>query len=237
MKSLFQIAVLAIAITGTVGCAGIDELYRPHPRLTEHDPIAPEANPDPIILADMDGSLWPGESNWNLFADHKALRKGDIVFVEISHKNEGKKDASTNVARKSSIAASIAALFGYADDINDITPAAQEDLIAAESESTFNGSGKTERKDDLDATVSAVIVDVLTNGHLVIYGHQIVQVNDEASVLTVQGIVRPADITTENTIDAKRIANARIEFSGAGTVSEHQRVGWGQRIFAYVWPF
>lgn len=237
MRNIFQIAVLVLAIMGTVGCAGIDELYRPKPILTEHDPIAPEANPDPIILADMDGSLWPGYTNWNLFADHKALRKGDIVFVEIDYENEGKKDASTNLSRRSSIAASIAALFGYADDINDITPGGQEDLIAVESESKFDGDGKTERKDDLDATVSAVIVDVLTNGHLVIYGHQIVQVNDEASVLTVQGIVRPADITTENTIDAKRIANARIEFSGAGSVSEHQRVGWGQRVFAYVWPF
>lgn len=227
--------LLIVGAAILTACAPYEAVYRPKPIIPPQLPVAPAAMPEPIEMADLDGSLWPHYPQWNLFSDHKALNEGDIIFVEISQRNEGVKDASTETSRESSIIAKITSLFGFEEDINDLTE--QEALIEAESKSEFEGEGSTERRDDLRATVSAVVTDVLPNGNLVVYGHQVVQINDEASVLTLQGIVRPADVTADNRVQAERIANAHIEFSGAGVVTEHQRVGWGQRLFAYLWPF
>lgn len=228
------ITILTLCLSAS-GCNLWDKLYAPKPRMTPVQPLAPEAIPHPLDLGGRDGSLWTGEANWSWVADHKALRSGDILLVEVSQSNSGSKDASTETSRTSSISASIRTLFGYEDKVDDLV-GNRLSPIDAESSSTFDGDGKTERKDDLTATVSAVVTEVLANGNLVIYGHQIVQVNNESSLLTVQGIVRPADITQDNRISSNRIANAVIEFNGAGVLSETQRVGVIQRAFHYIWP-
>jgi len=234
IRYIRHIAILTIGIS-TTGCHMWDKLYRPDPLMTPVQLLAPEAHPRPVVQSDPDGSLWPGGANWSWVSDHKALHSGDILLVEVAQQNSGSKDASTETSRTSNISASIRSFFGYEQEVDDLV-GNRLSPISAESESTFDGEGKTERKDDLTATVSAVVTEVLDNGHLVIYGHQIVQVNNESSLLTVQGIVRPADITQDNRIDSKRIANAVIEFNGAGVVSEPQRVGVVQRAFHYIWP-
>jgi flagellar L-ring protein precursor FlgH len=114
---------------------------------------------------------------------------------------------------------------------------APNNLINASSASTFAGTGSTDLTDSLQATVSTVVTEVLNNGNLVIYGHQNVQLNNESSILTVQGIVRPSDIGPNNTINSTQIANADIQLTGSGVLTDKQHPGWGTRIFDWVWPF
>lgn len=232
-----RLVFCAMAALGSLsGCAVVKRAYEPNPQPTAVQPVMPYADPGPVDLSNLDGSLWPGQANWNLFADDKALNLGDTVLVLVRQQNEGTKDASSSTERKSSISASIRLLLGFEDEIQEATTGKAQ-LFDVESENSFDGSGTTERRDDLTATVSALVIDVLSNGNLVIYGNQIVQVNHEASVLTVQGIVRPSDISPQNTIESNRIANARIEFGGSGIVSDKQHPGWGMRAFDWLWPF
>lgn len=236
INRLCTIAALSLALGGSSGCALVRLAYEPAPRPGPQVPIESSADPGRVDVVSRDGSLWPGYSNWNIFSDDKALRRGDVLFVQINQKNEGKKDATTATSRDSKITASINRLFGIQGDILDHTTGVPEQ-INVEASNQFKGDGNTERKDALIATVSVTVTDVLGNGNLVIYGHQIVQVNNEASVLTVQGIVRPSDISTDNTIESNRIANARIEFSGSGVITDKQHPGLGMKVFDWVWPF
>lgn len=236
IRALGTLAVAACIGLATTGCELVMHAYEPNPQPKAPLPIMPQADPPPVDIASLDGSLWPAHTNWNLFADDKAIKQGDTILVLISQKNEGIKNATTETKRESKISASIKRLFGFEDEIQKATTGDAE-LLNIESSSEFSGSGRTERKDDLTATVSAVVIDVLTNGNLVIYGNQVVQINNEASVLTVQGIVRPSDISPENTIESNRIANANIEFDGSGVVTDKQHPGLGMRVFDWVWPF
>ena len=244
-------AIVGSALTAMVsvssGCFAVKKLYEPNPKPAKLEPIRPEAYA--VMASDAEeGSLWPGYMNWNWFSDDKALRKGDIVLVRVAMNNKGKKDASTETDRSSSIAATIKWFLGLENGINKLTdynvPSTDDnpaynpnELIKAESTRSFSGDGTTERRDDLTATVSAVVTDVLRNGNLVIHGHQIVQLNNESSVLTVQGIIRPTDIAPDNSIASTRIADARIEFTGSGVISDNQHPGVAVRIFDWVWPF
>ena len=81
------------------------------------------------------------------------------------------------------------------------------------------------------------MVDVLPNGNLLISGSQEVRVNYEMRVLNVGGIVRPLDITRNNTIAYEKVAEARISYGGRGRLMEVQQPAWGHQIYDQVVPF
>ncbi len=184
-----------------------------------------------------DGSLWPGEQH-SLYADHKARTTGDIVTITISEKASASKEASTGTSRDSSISASIPNLLGLekssavADSNLDLAA-----LIKADFANSFDGKGKTVRKEDLVASLTTQVIEVYPNGNLKIRGGKEVRVNDETQVIYLTGIVRPVDIMANNTIDSKHVLNARISYTGKGAISDKQEPGWLTRVVDNVWPF
>jgi len=77
----------------------------------------------------------------------------------------------------------------------------------------------------------------LPNGNLAIQGSRQVQVNNENQFINIQGVVRSEDISSNNIVLSTFIADAKIELSGRGVISDKQRVGWLTRILDWVWPF
>jgi flagellar L-ring protein precursor FlgH len=85
--------------------------------------------------------------------------------------------------------------------------------------------------------VAAVVTDVLPNGNLIISGSQEVRVNFELRLLNVAGIVRPQDISRDNTIGYDKIAEARISYGGRGRIMEVQQPALVQQIYDRLKPF
>lgn len=249
MKRNITLSLMALVALWCVGCAAYDQAYDPKVDIPAQDPIFADANPSVDQWESSDGSLWPKHRAVSHFTDDKAYLKGDIVVVNVIQETKGTSTANTDTSRESSISATIKWLFGFEESVNDLTNYTNvaadgtvsdwdpTPLVEASSSNSFKGDATTGRSDTLEATISAVVTDVLSNGNLVIFGSQIVTLNNESRVLTVQGIVRPSDVTSDNTVESSQIAMANIEFSGDGVVSEKQRVGWGTRVFDYFWIF
>jgi flagellar L-ring protein precursor FlgH len=110
-------------------------------------------------------------------------------------------------------------------------------IKAGANKNDFSGSGETKRSGSLTTTMAARVMEVLPNGNLAVEGKREIYVNNEKKEILLQGIVRPRDIASDNTIYSTQIADAKIIYTGIGVLAEKQRPGWAARIFDYVWPF
>jgi len=184
------------------------------------------------------GSLWT-KRNKSIFSDRKAMNIGDIVTVIIAEQASASKEASTSTDRTTTIHAGIPNFFGLEnDDIwSGTNPVDLNNLINADFNNGFDGNGSTTRKEDLSAFLTTQVVDRYPNGQLKIRGGKEVMVNDEVQLIYLTGIIRPVDITAANTVNSTKILNARISYTGKGSVSDKQKPGWAMRILDNVWPF
>jgi len=183
------------------------------------------------------GSLWQS-SSVGMTEDFKARRLGDTLTILISEVASASKEATTGTSRKSSHSAGIPNLLGLETSTTGIKNWMDlSRLISAANESKFDGNGSTSRKDNLSATITARVVDILANGNLVIEGRRNVRVNSEDQVIVLKGMVRQRDISPDNTVNSGMIADARIVYSGNGVISDRQNPGWLANMIDTVWPF
>jgi flagellar L-ring protein FlgH len=215
-------------LASTVACTTHIAPYRPRERRFHPDQY-------PVATASDDGSLYHGGG---LFEDVIARHKGDILHVRIDERDTASRAASTKLGKKDGatygVPAAVGLVAALAARYPDVDPAK---LFSTESEMSFAGSGAIERKGQLTATLPVRVKEELGNGDLYVEGTKVVMVGNEEHHLYVSGIVRVRDIAEDGSIPSSRIADAEIEYTGRGDVSEQQRRGWGNRLFARLWPF
>ncbi|MDP2307130.1 MAG: flagellar basal body L-ring protein FlgH [Pseudomonadota bacterium] len=193
----------------------------------------------PVRVTSAPGSLWSEpEARALVGMDGNARRIGDLITVKVQDNSSTSLGADTNTGRTTDSSFGISALLGLETSIPIANPNMGGEIsLGGNSESTMTGSGSTSRQGTLAATVTCQVMEVMTNGNLRIRGTKQVRVNRETQYLTLEGIVRPRDILMDNTIQSDFIAEARIEFTGAGVLADKQGPGWGTRVADMVWPF
>jgi flagellar L-ring protein precursor FlgH len=195
-------------------------------------------DPQPKPPADYsNGSVWQSTSS-GLTDDLKARRKGDTLTIVISEIASASKEAKTDTSRDSSVSAGIPALMGLENSgfvKNNFADLAK--LISASTNTSFEGAGSTSRQENLKATITARVVDVLPSGNLMIEGRRNIRVNEEDQIIVLEGTVRSRDIAQDNTVNSIYVADARISYSGRGIISDRQSPGWLMNIIDKVWPF
>jgi flagellar L-ring protein precursor FlgH len=186
-----------------------------------------------------EASLWhPGRPASMLFTDARALRVNDLVVIKIEEVANAKRSADTDLDRESSSAAQVTAFLGLMSKLKKINGSIDPTLsVGGSSNTSFKGEGQTARTEYLTATVPAMVRKVLTNGNLFVEGHRVILVNNEEQHFYISGVVRPIDIDQENSVKSSMVADAEIEFVGAGVLTDNQRQGWFSRYLGWLWPF
>ena len=198
----------------------------------------PMPEPEPAVYSS--NSLWRTGSR-AFFKDQRARVIGDLVTVKVRIDDKAEIENATSRARSSSEKADVTGLLGLESKSavgkllpKDYNPRAAVDLGSTASS---EGSGSVDRQEEVNTTVAAVVVQALPNGNLVIEGRQEVRVNFEIRELIVAGVVRPEDIESDNTIDSRKIAEARIAYGGRGQITDVQQPRYGQQVLDIVLPF
>lgn len=180
------------------------------------------------------GSLWsPSSPLADMARDLRASQIDDLVTVVVSERASATSKGTTNTSRKSDAKASVGALGG-------VTRAAGPwaNLANAGSESQLQAQGATSRESVLTATLAARVTHVLPNGYLVVEGSKDILVNSERQIITVRGVVRPADLSAGNLVRSDRLAQLEVRINGKGVVGDAiRRPFFLYRLLMGVLPF
>ena len=217
--------VVVVATASACAPAHIAE-YQPKRRQYEMDVDVDAGQVEP-----SKGSLYHGG---NLFVDHRAWRPGDILVIEVEEEADAQRGADTSLSRESSTSAAIQRFLGL---VGTLQAAGVDPSLAIDTSSRFTGGGQTSRTERLTATVPAMVRKILPSGNLFVEGHRVVLVNEEEQHFYISGVVRPIDIDEDNSVKSTRIADAEIEFTGRGVITDTQRQGFFARYFGWLWPF
>jgi flagellar L-ring protein precursor FlgH len=246
---------LAVTIAGSsllVSCDGtLDRLNSvgQAPKLSAiDDPTAkagykpvslPMPPPEPIAYAP--NSLWRAGSR-TFFKDQRARRVGDLLTVRVTINDTAQVANETKLSRATTDAANVGGLPGAI--LSPILPGSVKtgnsgaaSIINNNSTTTNDGNGSVNRSEQLTTNIAAMVTQILPNGNMVIEGKQEIRVNFEMRELIVAGIVRPADIASDNTIDSSKIAEARIAYGGKGQITDLQQERYGQQVIDVLMPF
>lgn len=187
------------------------------------------------------GSLF-GRGDNPLFSDRKAMNPNDIVTVYISETLAQSSKASKSLSKEnnSNLGAGIITnntpgtpLASATDAINKYTNIGFE----TESGSTFSGTGSNIRNESFTTTISARIIKVMNNGNYFIEGSRELLLNGEKQLVQISGVIRPYDISQNNQIDSKHIADAKILYSSQGDLHRTSVKPWGSKLIESIWPF
>ena len=186
------------------------------------------------------GSLWsPVRTRMLVGMEGNARRVGDLITVNIDERTSSQIMAETQTVKESKVANSVGALFGLKQDIVTANPNLGGNIeMDTSGSSSYNGDGNTSRDGLVRGQITCRVVEVREDtGNLVVFGWKEVRTNRETQYLSLSGVVRPQDIRNDNTISSQVIAEAKIEFTGSGVVSDKQGPGFGTRLLDHIWPF
>lgn len=195
------------------------------PREHKEDPPVARVLPPPTPRTE--GAIYQSGQQMELFADLKARRVGDVLTITLNETTAASKTAVTKTTKTTSVANTGPTLFGKTFTTKGV-PIGTTTMNGADA---FDGEGASSQSNSLAGSLTVTVVEVQANGNLVVQGEKTLKLNQGDEFVHISGVVRPADIATNNTVLSDKLADARISYSGKGAVDSSNRMGWLARFF------
>lgn len=194
--------------------------------------LPPTLPPQPIGAEPADGAIFQQSTAITLFSDVAAHRVGDLLTIVLDERTQASKSASTEAAKDSSFDSGSPTLLG-----RTITRNGTEILNNAwQTQQDFQGEGSSSQSNSLDGSITVTVAQVFPNGNLLVRGEKWLTLNQGEEYVQITGIVRPTDVAPDNSVPSFKVADARITYSGNGTVANASRPGLLTRFFLKAWP-
>jgi flagellar L-ring protein FlgH len=157
----------------------------------------------------------------SLVADRKAHMPGDLLTVLVMENSNAQTGADLSSGKdiKSAMNA------GYNQD---------EHAVHFGLSGHGQAQAKTGRNNKIKAQLTVRIQKVFPNQTYQVQGMQTIRINGEQQTILLSGIVRPEDISFQNTVLSTRLADAQITYTGDGSVSNAQNRNYVYRILSLV---
>lgn len=213
--------ILAVALAG---CQSKEEMIKPD------DPFYAPVQPSHIAPPPAtNGSLYQQNYSMTLYGDRKAYRVGDVITIMLTETTSSKKSTNASLSKSNEVSIANPTIFGQQP--LDLT-------TSIENDTSFAGKGATGQSNSLEGSITVTVHQIYPNGLMLVKGEKWLNLTNGSEVIRVSGLLRPEDVSPENTAMSTKMADARLTYSGTGDLADTTRQGWLTRFFnSSWWPF
>jgi len=239
-RHIFITRVLGTSLLalGLLGCATAPAPLAHSP---EFAPVMPVAIEKPRQAT---GAIYNGRNSDNFFGRSRNYRVGDLITVVLDESTRAGREQRGSVTREASNNVIPSGLVSKVQNLALPTKILGTTLGGVlngvnlnEASIESSGTGTAGQSASLTGAVSVTVVEVLANGNLMVRGEKQLALTEGAEVIQVSGIIRPDDVSPNNMVQSRRLANAQIAYRGTGDMAAAAKTGWGTRALLSIWPF
>jgi len=195
-RSFLRAAVLPLALHG--GVAGLG---------AQAAPAAPStAQPAPAGAPAVQAAPVAARAGW--FSDKRPLMVGDIVTIVVDETVNASERQSQNAVSNRKQEMGLNLNVG-----TDLAIGPQKGFQNGINNNNRN-TADAGRQGDLTAMISVRVVSIEPSGIAHLKGEKSVGVDGRNQVIQVEGVVRPEDVSSQNTVPSSRIAESVISYKG-----------------------
>jgi len=220
----------ALVLISLGGCATTEpevNALAPSPDFT---PVFPLASDRPKMAT---GGIYGNSQNDAWFGRGRNYQVGDIITVLLNESTQSARTQNSDVSR---VTKNTALPSGLSRKLGSLSPVLNGlDLSQGTVNST--GTGKAGQQASLQGSIAVTVVEILSNGNLMVRGEKKLGLAEGTEVIQVAGVIRPQDIGPNGTVNSLRLANAQIAYRGIGDLANASKVGWGTNLMHKFWPF
>jgi flagellar L-ring protein precursor FlgH len=231
-----RVSALGILALGLSGCATAPE---PLAHTPEFAPVIPVALEKPRMAT---GAIYNGRHSDNFFGRSRNYRVGDLITVMLDESTRAGREQKGSVSRdaENNVVPSglVSKIMRLPDKLlGNKFDGALNGVNLNKSTIKSDGVGTAGQSASLSGAVSVTVVEVLSNGNLMVRGEKQLALTEGAEIIQVSGIIRPDDVSPNNMVQSRRLANAQISYRGTGDMAAVAKTGWGTKALLKVWPF
>jgi len=219
-KTLSLLALSASTLLLT-GC------FQTAPKQGEAPFVPPPPAPVEVTQKNTAGSLFNNATAMNLYGDKRASRVGDVITVVLEEKTSSSKSNSTTLD-KSNYTGVQGGTWAGGNPIKILGKPLDVNISGSNS---FSGDASSDMSNSLKGNISVMVHEVRGNGTLYVRGEKWLTLNQGEEYIRISGIIRSDDISPENEISSNKIADARISYSGKGSLHDTGGIGWLSKFF------
>jgi flagellar L-ring protein precursor FlgH len=171
-------------------------------------PAAPSttAAPAPATQPAVQSAPFVSRAGW--FSDKRPLRVGDIVTIVVDEAVNSRESQTENASKKRS------QQMGLNLNVGDAVMIGPQKGFESGVNNDSRATGVANRTGGLTATISVRVVSIEPTGIARIKGDKTVGVDGRNQQIQLEGVVRPEDVNSDNTVYSSRIAESVITYKG-----------------------
>lgn len=211
-------AVLALSACGPQRAAGYSAAL----------PATPSPSVD-LALTPANGAIFSAASGYApLHYGMRAHKIGDLVTITLTERIQTSKSTTSSTDRGGSFSITPPSVGPFS-----FNPG----ILSSGAGTSFDGSGDAAQTSSISGDITVTIAEVMPGGTVRIRGEKLMMLSQGEEWIQISGLLRLSDISSDNRVASTRIADARITYSGKGSVQRASSPGWLSQFFSVVSPF
>jgi flagellar L-ring protein precursor FlgH len=171
-------------------------------------PPAPSTTAAPAPATQPAVQSAPSVSRAGWFSDKRPLRVGDIVTIVVDEAVNSRESQTENASKRRSQD------MGLNLNVGDAVKIGPQKGFESAVNNDSKATGVANRAGGLTATISVRVVSIEPTGMARLKGEKTVGVDGRNQVIQLEGVVRPEDVNSDNSVYSSRIAESVISYKG-----------------------